>query len=102
MRRIVEPKDWDKEERIIPATRAIKYIHINQHNIKSNTKAIKESSDIDLKPVITVKHRGKNYYASEIEILGESKLFYGEGGTKVLACGARVVLTTVAAVKIVR
>jgi hypothetical protein len=63
-----------------------KKIHINQHIIRSNKKHNKED------PVITVKTSKSNTYASEVEILGKSKLVYSPN--KPLACGARVWIET--------
>jgi hypothetical protein len=45
-----------------------KKIHINQHIIRSNKK------NGTTLPVITVKTSKSNTYASEVEILGKSKL----------------------------
>lgn len=42
-------------------------IHINQHNILSNKTKEKNL------PVITIKQGSKNYYCSEIEIVGPKK-----------------------------
>ena len=63
-----------------------KKIHINQHIISSNKK--NGTND----PVITVKTSKSNTYASEVEILGKSKLVYSPN--KPLACGARVWIET--------
>jgi len=63
-----------------------KKIHINQHVIRSNKKNNKTD------PVITVKTSKSNTYASEVEILGKSKLIYSPN--KPLACGARVWIET--------
>lgn len=66
------------------------YIHVNQHNIRSN-----KSKGTSL-PVITVKQGKSNRYCNEVEILGPSKIKYsGEGDVKaLLSCGARVVIET--------
>jgi hypothetical protein len=58
-----------------------KKIHINQHIIRSNKK------NGTTLPVITVKTSKSNTYASEVEILGKSKLIYAP--TKPLPCGAK-------------
>ena len=58
-----------------------KKIHINQHKIRSNKK------NNTNEPVITVKTSKSNTYASEVNILGKSKLVYRP--TKPLPCGAR-------------
>jgi hypothetical protein len=63
-----------------------KKIHINQHIIRSNKK------NGTTLPVITVKTSKSNTYASEVEILGKSKLIYAP--TKPLPCGARVWIET--------
>tara|TARA_R110000787_G_scaffold264475_1_gene370379 strand:+ start:632 stop:868 length:237 start_codon:yes stop_codon:yes gene_type:complete len=63
-----------------------KKIHINQHIIRSNKK--NGTND----PVITVKTSKSNTYASEVEILGKSKLVYSPN--KPLSCGARVWIET--------
>ena len=75
-----------------------KYIHINQHHIRSN-----KSKKTEL-PVITIKEGRTNTYCNELEILGPSKLVYcGEGDVKpLLSCGARVVLQTESEIKIIR
>ena len=65
-----------------------KYIHINQHKIKSN---LKHKTN---KPVITVKIGKQNIYGHEVELLGSSKVIYGGNDKPLLSCGARVILTT--------
>ena len=72
------------------------YIHVNQNKIRSNLK--RGTND----PVITVKEGRKNTYCHEVEILGPSKVVYGENGEKILNCGARVVIETESEYKIVR
>ena len=64
----------------------LKRIHINQHKIRSNKK--NNTSE----PVITVKTSKSNTYASEVDILGKSKLVYKP--LKPLPCGARVWIET--------
>jgi hypothetical protein len=73
-----------------------KYIHVNQHHIRSNKKGNPP------KPVITIKEGKKNTYCNEVEILGPSKIRYcGEGDEKpILSCGARVVIETESELKI--
>jgi hypothetical protein len=74
------------------------YIHINQHNIRSN-----KTKGTDL-PVITVKRGKTNTYCNEIDILGPSKIIYSGAGCDsdpILRCGARVVLETESDVKII-
>ena len=63
-----------------------KKIHINQHKIRTNKK------NNTTEPVITVKTSKSNTYASEVDILGKSKLVYRP--TKPLPCGARVWIET--------
>jgi len=63
-----------------------KKIHINQHVIRANKK--NGTND----PVITVKTSKSNTYASEVEILGSSKLVYRPD--KPLSCGAKVWIET--------
>lgn len=74
-----------------------KYIHVNQHHIRSNIKGNEP------KPVITIKEGRKNTYCNEVEILGPSRIIYsGPGGKKpVLSCGARVVIETESEIKVV-
>lgn len=70
----------------------IKYIHVNQHVIKSNTKN-KESN-----PVITVKYGKENYYGNSIEV--ESGEFIYQAEKPILSCGARLVFKTKGKVRI--
>jgi hypothetical protein len=76
-----------------------KYIHVNQHNIRSNkTKGTNM-------PVITIKQGRSNTYCYEVEILGPSKIVYGGDGCDakpILSCGARVVIETESEIKIIR
>lgn len=71
-----------------------KIIHVNQHNIRHNTKVeIKER-----KPVLTVKTYKNNVYADEVVIYGQdgkpaAKVIYSPD--KPLSCGARVWIETV-------
>jgi hypothetical protein len=73
------------------------YIHVNQHNIRSN------KSKATTLPVITVKQGKSNRYCNEVEILGPSRIVYGgEGDSKpLLSCGARVVIETESEVKLI-
>jgi hypothetical protein len=75
-----------------------KYIHVNQHHIKSNIKGNEPKS------VITIKEGKTNTYCDEVEILGPSKIRYcGEGDVKpLLSCGARVVIETESEIKILK
>lgn len=61
-------------------------IHVNQHVIKSNAKSGER------KPTLTVKTYKSNNYASEVEILGPSKIVYSPD--KPLSCGAKVWIET--------
>ena len=63
-----------------------KYIHINQHVIKSNHKNNKRE------PVITVKTYKSNTYGHQVHILGECKVVYSPD--KPLSCGAKVWIET--------
>ena len=63
-----------------------KYIHINQHVIKSNHKNNKQE------PVITVKTYKSNTYGHQVHILGECKVVYSPD--KPLSCGAKVWIET--------
>ena len=65
-----------------------KYIHVNQHVIRSNKKNNED------KPVITIKEGKKNTYCHEVEILGNSKVTYSGNDKTALSCGARVVIET--------
>ncbi len=73
-----------------------KFIHVNQHHIRSNIKGNEP------KPVITIKEGKTNTYCNEVEILGPSKIRYcGEGDNKpLLNCGARVVIETESEIRI--
>lgn len=73
-----------------------KFIHVNQHKIRSNIK----NDTVD--HVITIKEGKTNTYCSEVEILGPSKVVYGEEGKPILSCGARVVIETSSPIKIIR
>jgi hypothetical protein len=63
-----------------------KRIHINQHVIRANKKNNLNN------PVITIKTSKSNTYASEVEILGKSKIIYSPD--KPLSCGAKVWIET--------
>lgn len=67
-------------------------IHVNQHNIKHNTK-----NPDDRKPVLTVKTYKSNTYCDEVVIKGDSKVVYSPD--KPLSCGARVWIETQAEVE---
>jgi hypothetical protein len=61
-------------------------IHVNQHNIKYNSK------HEDKKPVLSVKCGKKNTYGNEVLIEGPSRIVYSPD--KPLSCGAKVWLET--------
>lgn len=71
-------------------------IHVNQHNIKANRKADK---DTPILPVLTVKTYKDNRYAYEVKIHGESSIVYSPD--KPLSCGAHVWIETQAEVEII-
>ncbi len=71
-----------------------KYIHVNQHLIRSNLKHGKHD------PVLTVKEGKSNTYAHSVKINGPSEVIYGGNDKPLLACGARVVIVTEADVEI--
>lgn len=73
-----------------------KYIHVNQHKIRSN------KTNNTNEPVITVKEGRKNTYCHEVTIEGPSKVWYGGNEKSILPCGARVVIETEANIKIGR
>jgi len=75
---------------------AKKYIHVNQHKIRSN---LKHGTN---EPVITIKEGRNNTYCHEVEVKGPSKVVYGVDGEKILSCGARVVIETESDIEIVR
>ena len=72
----------------------IKYIHVNQHIIRSNKKNNANE------PVLTVKEGKKNTYGHVVQIQGPSTVIYGGNDKPVLSCGARVVIQTEAEVTI--
>jgi len=69
-----------------------KFIHVNQHVIKSNNKTGER------KPVITVKTYKDNRYAKEVYVDGPCKIIYSPD--KPLSCGAKVWIETQANVRI--
>ena len=69
-----------------------KFIHVNQHKIKSNSKHNKNE------PVLTVKTYKSNDYGHEVEIDGPCKVVYRPN--KPLSCGATVWSVTKSEVKI--
>jgi hypothetical protein len=73
-----------------------KYIHVNQHVIRSNKK--NERND----PVITIKQGSKNTYCHSVAINGPSKVVYGGNDKPLLSCGARVVIETEADIEVLK
>lgn len=61
-------------------------IHVNQHNIKHNSKTG------DNKPVLTVKTYKDNTYAHEVFVKGPCKIVYRPNDP--LSCGAKVWIET--------
>ena len=78
----------------------MKYIHVNQGNIKGNLKTLRTGREQELKPVITIKEGKTNTYCNAVVILGPSKVIYGHE-KKLMSCGARVVIETDAEVEII-
>mgnify|MGYP003628569776 FL=1 len=72
----------------------IKYIHVNQHIIRSN---LKNGTN---EPVLTVKEGRSNTYGHQVEIHGASTVIYGGNDSTILPCGARVVIKTEAEITI--
>jgi hypothetical protein len=68
-------------------------IHVNQHNIRANTKGA------DL-PVLTVKTYKENTKCNEVLVHGPSRVVYSPDDP--LSCGARVWVETEAEVEVIR
>lgn len=68
-------------------------IHVNQHNIKYNSK------NQDKKKVLTVKTYKSNVYCNEVIINGPSTVIYSPD--KPLSCGAKVWIETESNVTII-
>jgi hypothetical protein len=68
-------------------------VHVNQHIIKRNSKTGERN------PVLTVKTYRSNKYASEVLIMGDSKIIYRPN--KPLSCGAKVWIETMGDVKLI-
>jgi hypothetical protein len=68
----------------------LKFIHVNQHIIKSNLKH--DQND----PVFTIKigRSGKAIKAFSVSTSKGTTFWYGENGKPILPCGARVVAST--------
>jgi len=75
---------------------AKKYIHVNQHRIRSNKKH--GAGD----PVITIKEGKMNTYCNEVVIKGVSVVRYGGNDKPLLSCGARVGIETEAEIEVIR
>ena len=73
-----------------------KYIHVNQHKIRSNKK---HGTD---EPVITIKEGKTNTYCHAVDIKGPSRVLYGGSEKPLLSCGARVVIETESEIEVVR
>lgn len=69
-----------------------KYIHVNQHKIRNNSKHNKNE------PVLTVKTYKSNDYGHEVKIDGPCKIVYRPN--KPLSCGAKVWIETKSEVNI--
>ena len=78
----------------------MKYIHVNQGNIRGNLKTKRTGRYQELKPVITIKEGKNNVYCNAVAILGPSKVIYGHD-EPLLSCGARVVIETDAEVEVI-
>jgi|TARA_E500000318_G_scaffold84500_1_gene80314 hypothetical protein len=70
-----------------------KYIHINQHVIRSNAKSGKRE------PVITVKTYKTNNYGHSVEVNGPCRIVYSPD--KPLSCGAKVWIETESSVVVI-
>jgi hypothetical protein len=69
--------------------RLLKYIHVNQHKIRSNLK-----NNVN-EPVITIKHGKKNVYAKKVLIKDDCvEILQSNTDKPILSCGARVVIKT--------
>lgn len=73
-----------------------KYIHVNQHIIRSNKKNDENNH------VITIKEGSKNTYCSRVKILGPSEVVYSGNDKKLLPCGARVAVITESEIEIIK
>lgn len=68
----------------------IKRIHVNQHNIRHNSK------NPEQKPVVSVKTSKSNVKGNRVQINGPSEVMYSPH--KPLSCGAKVWIETKAQV----
>ena len=71
----------------------MKYIHVNQGNIRGNLKTKRTGREQELKPVITIKEGKSNVYCNAVSILGPSKVIYGHD-EPLLTTGASEVIET--------
>lgn len=69
----------------------IKRIHVNQHNIRANSKGGDE-------PVLTVKTSKENVKGNAVHIYGPSAVIYAPDSP--LSCGAKVWIQTTAEVDV--
>jgi hypothetical protein len=72
-----------------------KYIHVNQHVIRSNKK------NDENKPVLTIKEGRKNTYCHRVRINGPSEVVYSGNDKPLLSCGARVAIVTESEIEII-
>jgi len=70
----------------------IKRIHVNQHNIRANSKGGEQV------PVLTVKTSKGNIKGNAVQIYGPSAVVYAPDDP--LSCGAKVWIQTTAAVDV--
>tara|TARA_A100001015_G_C14826488_1_gene646890 strand:+ start:397 stop:645 length:249 start_codon:yes stop_codon:yes gene_type:complete len=74
--------------KILP-NKILKYIHVNQHKIRSNLK-----NNVN-EPAITIKQRKNNFYASKVVIKdSDVEILQSSTDKPILSCGARVVIKT--------
>lgn len=71
-----------------------KYIHVNQHVIRSNKKNNENN------PVLSIKEGRKNTYCHRVKILGPSEVVYSGNDKLLLPCGARVAIVTESEIEI--
>jgi len=77
------------------ATKHVKRIHINQHNIRHNAKC----DPVDRLPCVTVKTNGKNFRCREAIVDGQTRVVYRPDNP--LSCGAKVWIETHDPVKLI-
>ena len=70
----------------------IKRIHINQHNIRYNSKNCEGMRVNQMRPVVSVKTRSSNTYGVSCEVNGKCTIIYSPD--KPLSCGAKVWIET--------